>query len=67
MMVLDNQSGCCGLRDRNVLLNGSCAGSDGPNDVSTKHDGNTAPENYNFSGVTLLNAEEWLARLRERP
>jgi hypothetical protein len=65
MIVLDNQGSCRGLRDSNILLNGSCAGSYGPNNVSTKHDGNAATENYNFSGITFLNAEEGLARLRE--
>jgi hypothetical protein len=65
MIELDNQGGCRGLRDSNVLLNGSCAGSYGPNNVSTNHDGNTATEDHNLSGITFLNAEEVLARLRE--
>src|SRR5215469_9609915 len=65
MSVLDNQGGCRSLRDSNVLLNGSCAGSYGPDNVSTEHDGNAPTEDYNFPGITFLNAEECLARLRE--
>src|SRR5262249_40002348 len=65
MIVLDTQGGCRGLRDSNVLLNGSCAGSYGPNNVSTEHDGNAATEDYDLSGITFLNAEERLALLRE--
>ena len=65
MIVLANQGGCRSLRDSNVLLNGSCAGSYSPDNVSTKHDGNAPTEDYNFSEITFLNAEEWLARLRE--
>jgi len=65
MIVLANQGGCRSLRDSNVLLNGSCAGSYSPDNVSTEHDGNAPTEDYNFSGITFLNAEEWLARLRE--
>src|SRR5215469_3775578 len=65
MIVLDNQGGCRSLRYSNVLLNGSCAGSYGPDNVSTEHDGNAPTEDYYFSRITFLNAEEWLARLRE--
>src|SRR5215472_6017538 len=57
--------GYCSLGNCNVLLNGSGARSDSADDAPVKHDGYAAPENDNFAGITFLNTEQWLTRLRQ--
>jgi len=56
--------GYCSLGNCNVLLNGSGACSDSADDAPVEHDGYAAPEDDNLTGITLLNTEQWLPRLR---
>src|SRR5215469_3324833 len=53
------------LGNCDVLLNGSSARPDGADDVPVEHDGHAAPEDDNFAGITFLNTEQWLTRLRQ--
>jgi len=57
--------GYCSLGNCNVLLNGSGARSDSADDAPVEHDGYAAAEDDNFAGITLLNTEQWLTRLRQ--
>jgi len=58
------KSGYCSLGNCNVLLNGSGARSDGADNAPVEHDGYAATEDDNFAGITFLNTEKWLPRLR---
>src|SRR5262249_46721238 len=57
--------GNCRLGNRNVLLNGSGARSYGTDDAPVEHDGYAAAEDDNLAGITFLNTEQWLTRLRQ--
>ena len=59
------ERGYCGRGNRDVLLDGSGARPDGPDDAPVKDDGYAAAEDDNFAGITFLNAEKRLARLRQ--
>ena len=50
----------CSLGNRNVLLNGPGARSDGADYASIDHDGYATAEDDNFAGIAFLNAEERL-------
>jgi len=58
-------SNCC-LGDRDVLLDGAGAGTDGSYDVSSRHDGDTAAEYDDLACIAFLDTKKRLARLRER-
>src|SRR5215813_13546953 len=53
------------LGNCDVLLNGSGARSYGADDAPVEHDGYAAAEDDNFAGITFLNTEQWLPRLRQ--
>jgi len=55
----------CSLGNCNVLLNGSGARSYGSDDAPVEHDGYAAAEDDNLAGITFLNTEQWLTRLRQ--
>jgi hypothetical protein len=63
--VTSTERGYCSLGDCNVLLNGAGARSDSPDDAPVEHDGYAATEDDNFAGITFLNTEQWLTRLRQ--
>lgn len=50
------------LRDRNVLLDGSGAGSHRSDDISINNDGHTAAEDDDLARVALPDAEQRLTR-----
>jgi hypothetical protein len=54
-------NGSSGAVDERV----SGARSYGTDDAPIEHDGYAAAEDNNFAGITFLNAEQWLARLRQ--
>src|SRR6516162_7759622 len=53
------------LGNRNVLFNGAGTCPNRTDDASVQNDGYSAAEDDHLSRVALLNAEEWLSRLRE--
>ena len=60
------QRGCTCLSHSNVLIDSAGTGTDGANDVSVEHDGNTTAEDDYLALVALLDTEQRLAGLSER-
>src|SRR5262249_30564161 len=63
--VPGDKCGYCSLCNFNVLLNVPGAGSNGADYASVEHDGYAAAEDDNLAGITFLNAEQRLPRLRQ--
>src|SRR5262245_43327229 len=59
------QCGYCSLGNCNVLLNRPGARSNGTDDASVQHDGYATAEDDNFAGITFVNTEKRLTRLRQ--